>query len=303
MSTSPTVLIVDDDETDASILAYLLKPEFDVVFATNGTHALERAVSVLPDLVLLDVMMPDMDGYEVCTRLKADPVTAAIPVIFITGLQESDAEVRGLELGAADYVTKPFNAAIVRARVRIHIELKKARDRLVYLASRDGLTGLANRRAFDSSLETECKRLARRRAPLALIMLDIDSFKAFNDIYGHVAGDDCLRRVASALTAMMHRPADIAARYGGEEFACILPEAGIAAAVLVAQRVQDRINALAIPHEGSTAGAIVSASFGVASVTCGPTTVGESIVRAADACLYRAKMGGRNRIHFSAPET
>ncbi|GAC1574943.1 MAG: diguanylate cyclase [Candidatus Elarobacter sp.] len=298
MPAHPTVLCVDDDATNIAILANLLEPEFDVIFATNGMQALEIAVSALPDLILLDVVMPNMDGYAVFSRLKADPATTDIPVIFISSLQESDSESRGLELGAADYVAKPFNAAIVRARVRNHVELKRTRDQLKRLALLDGLTGLPNRRAFDSSLESECKRAARLKTRIALILLDIDKFKSFNDRYGHVAGDECLRDFGGALVSAMHRPADIAARYGGEEFACILPDTDAAGAVWVAQRVQGRIKSLAIPHGSS---ATVSASFGVVSVTCGPTTLGESIVRTADTYLYQAKMAGRNRIAV-APE-
>jgi diguanylate cyclase (GGDEF)-like protein len=296
VNASATIVIVDDDVTNIEIVAQLLEPEFEVAFATSGTQALELIARVLPDLVLLDVMMPDMDGYTLCTRLKADPVTAAIPIIFITGLQESDSERRGLQLGAADYVTKPFTPSILRARVRVHVELKQTRDRLMSLAASDGLTGLANRRAFDVVLEGECKRLARTHAPIALIMLDIDHFKSFNDRYGHVAGDDCLRRVAEVLTAAMCRPADLAARYGGEEFICVLPDTKIDGAVAIAERIQAGIVSLAIPIAGSKTDATVSASFGVVSEICVQETDHNAILVSVDSCLYEAKLDGRNRI-------
>jgi len=297
-----TVLVVDDDVTNIAIIAHLLESECDVVFATSGEQALDLIARVQPDLVLLDVMMPGMDGYAVCKKLKADPVTAAIPVIFVTGLQESESESHGLELGAADYVTKPFNANVVRARVRNHVELKRARDRLAALAATDGLTGLANRRAFDAALDRECKRLARTHALMGLVMLDIDHFKAFNDAYGHIAGDDCLRRVADALTSAMHRPADLAARYGGEEFVCILPDTTIEGAVAVAERIQSAIRDLAIPQSRPKADGTVRASYGVVSTVCVQETDGEAILQSADACLYQAKQDGRNRIVTGARE-
>ncbi len=219
-----SVLVVDDDVTNIMMLAQLLQTDYDVIFATGGAQALELAASALPDLILLDVVMPGLDGYAVCAHLKADPLTTHIPVIFLTGLEEDDTESRCLEIGAVDYVTKPFNAAVVRSRVRNHVELKQMRDALLEQAATDVLTGLANRRRFDEALATECQRLSRTRATLALIMIDVDHFKLFNDKYGHVGGDDCLRALADALRASMSRAPDLAARYGGEEFACILPE-------------------------------------------------------------------------------
>jgi diguanylate cyclase (GGDEF)-like protein len=247
-------------------------------------------------VILLDVMMPKMDGYEVCTRLKTDPATADIPVIFITGMDETEAESRGLELGAVDYVTKPFKPVVVRARVHNHVELKRARDRLLALAATDGLTGLANRRRFDEALQSEWKRLQRTGSELGLIMLDIDHFKPFNDTYGHLAGDDCLRNVAGVLAGEMLRGPDVAARYGGEEFACILPETTLAGAVAVAERIRAGIEALGIPHSGSKVVPVVTASLGVISVLCTGVTRPEDLLLAADACLYRAKSEGRNRV-------
>lgn len=290
------ILVVDDDVTSRAILARLLESDYEVVFATNGQDALEQVRSAPPDVILLDVMMPDMDGYEVCRRLKADPATVDIPVIFITALDNSEAEFRGLELGALDFIIKPFNAAIVRARVRNHVELKFARDALLSMATTDGLTGLVNRRQFDKTLAQECKRLGRTFSPLGLIMMDVDHFKSFNDKYGHLAGDDCLRKTATALLEATHRGPDLAARYGGEEFAYILPYTILSGALAVAERIKAACGALAIPHDASTVAPTVTLSFGVTSVICGPSTLPEDIVRLADACLYRAKHEGRNRI-------
>ena len=303
MNPSAKVLIVDDDVTSISIVAHLLEPEFEVAFATSGAQALALIPRLMPDLILLDVIMPDMDGYALCTQLKRDVTTAGIPIIFITGLLESESESYGLELGAADYVTKPFNPGVVRARVRNNIELKRSRDRLFSLAATDGMTGLFNRRAFDVALEGESKRLARTHGPLALVMLDVDFFKPFNDRYGHVAGDECLRLIAAELREAMHRPADVAARYGGEEFICILPETAIEGGVKVAERIRSAIAALAIPHAASDIGRIVTASFGVASTICAQHMCGEELLRTVDACLYEAKASGRNRVVASTPAT
>jgi diguanylate cyclase (GGDEF)-like protein len=296
LSSCARVLIVDDDLTSISILAHLLEPEFEVAFATSGSQALGLIPRLLPDVVLLDVIMPDMDGYALCTQLKRDRATAGIPIIFITGLQESESESFGLELGAADYVTKPFNLSVVRARVRNHVELKRSRDRLSSLAATDGMTGLFNRRALDVALDRECKRLARTQGSLALVMLDVDFFKPFNDRYGHVAGDECLRLIAAELREAMHRPADVAARYGGEEFICILPETTMAGGVEVAERIQTAIAMLAIPHAGSVVAPIVTASFGVASAICAQDMCGDELLCSVDARLYEAKANGRNRV-------
>ncbi|GAC1415883.1 MAG: diguanylate cyclase [Candidatus Velthaea sp.] len=291
-----TILVVDDEPSNVEVLADVLEPDYEVVFATNGAQALSLADTVKPDLILLDVMMPGMDGFEVFRRLKEHAPTADIPVIFLTGLTDSKSETRGLELGAADFVTKPFTAAVVRARVRNNIEFKRARDQITHLAMTDGLTGVANRRRFDMVLDLEYKRLARTGVFLSLILLDIDYFKAFNDTYGHVAGDDCVRKVAGALSASVSRPADLAARYGGDEFACILPDTDLHGATTIAEHVQFRIGELDISHSGSSVSSRVTASVGVLSTLCIPALSSTAVVTAADACLYRAKADGRNRI-------
>ena len=290
------VLIVDDSTGDLEILAASLDAQYDLLTATDGSRALELAVSARPDAILLDVLMPGIDGYETCRRLKAAPLTRDIPVVFITALDDREDESRGLELGAADYVTKPINAPIVRARVRHLVELKRARDMLLHLAQSDSLTGLANRRAFDETLAAEGRRLARSRERLAVIMLDIDHFKQSNDTYGHLAGNECLRRVAGAIGAAMRRSSDVAARYGGEEFACILPDTEPEGACSVAQRIVAGISSLGIPHEPSPVGLYVTASLGVASAVCDPAVDPTTIVAAAAERLYRAKPEGRNRV-------
>jgi len=296
-SESPArILIVDDDPSNVELLADIFDEDYEVLFATDGSKALELAVRSLPDLILLDVLMPGIDGFEVCRQLKESRSTAGISIIFITGMGDMEAETRGLELGAVDYVTKPINPAIVRMRVRNQVELKRARDTLTRLATTDGLTGIANRRHFDDSLVREHARLSRIEGELSLVMCDLDHFKPFNDTYGHILGDDCLRAVAQAIEASMSRPADLTARYGGEEFVCLLPDTDALGALAVAERVRTAIQALAIPHCQSPVADVVTTSIGVATVRCRPGRSVLGVLASADEQLYRAKSEGRNRV-------
>jgi diguanylate cyclase (GGDEF)-like protein len=221
---SQKVLVADDDAINRQVLAELLKPEYTVLLAKNGEQALERAQRHAPDLVLLDVMMPDMDGYEVLRRLRADPQTEHISVIFVSGLDRPEDEANGLNMGAADYIAKPFNATVVMARVALHLQLVRQRRMLERLAHVDGLTELANRRRFDEVYATEWQRARRSSSALSLALLDVDAFKQYNDRYGHPAGDRALRALARAVAGCLHRPADLAARYGGEELVLLLPD-------------------------------------------------------------------------------
>jgi diguanylate cyclase (GGDEF)-like protein len=298
MNTEPRarILVVDDEPANIELLAGIFEEDYEVLFATDGERALEVAAQALPDVILLDVMMPGADGFEVCGRLKAEHATAPIPVIFITGVGDTEGETRGLEMGAVDYVTKPINPPVVKLRVKHQIELKRARDQLTRLAVTDGLTGLANRREFEATLARERARLARSGGHLAVVLLDVDYFKRYNDTFGHVRGDDCLRAVAQVLRALVARPADLAARYGGEEFACVLPELDAAQGGNVAERIRAAIEALALPHADSPASAYVTASFGVAAQRCRPGQSALELVTRADEQLYRAKAAGRNRV-------
>ncbi|SDB10084.1 diguanylate cyclase (GGDEF) domain-containing protein [Desulfonatronum thiosulfatophilum] len=291
------ILMVDDELVNIELIADIFDQDHEVLFAVNGEKALEVAMISAPDVILLDVLLPGMDGFEVCTRLKADPLTMDIPVIFITGLGDIAAEAKGLELGAMDYIAKPINPPVVRMRVRNQIELKRARDQLSRLASTDGLTGLANRRRFDEVLSMEHARHIRSGAELGLIMLDIDHFKLFNDTYGHVHGDDCLRAVADVLRESLHRTTDLAARYGGEEFTCILPDT--VKAYAVAERIRKGVEDLRIPHGHSPTADHVTISLGVVDTCCTRETSPSQIVARADQELYAAKTQGRNRISYT----
>lgn len=292
----PKILIVDDEPANIDLLAAVLESDGEILFATTGASALAVAETERPDIVLLDVVMPDLDGYEVCRRLKDNPVTEAIPVIFITSLNQETDEEAGLAAGAVDYVAKPISAPITRARVRTHLELKRHRDRLTDLAYMDGLTGVANRRRFDEYAALEWRRARRHHRPVSVLMIDVDRFKHYNDRYGHLQGDACLQRVASALRRQLNRPADLLARYGGEEFVCILPETPGEGAHTLAERMRQAVEQLGIEHQGAPEDQRVTVSIGVASTVVDVASSLEETLAAADAHLYRAKASGRNRV-------
>lgn len=288
------LLIVDDQSANVRVIAEALRDEYELFFATSGAKALEIAAANDVELVLLDVVMPEMDGFEVCRRLKADERTSRIPVIFVTAREEMSDEERGFDVGAVDYITKPIRPPIVRARVRTHLELKAARDLLESMASIDGLTGIANRRRFDVVLAQEWKRAVRSGAPISLAMIDVDDFKKFNDCYGHARGDDCLRAVASVLASVTRRPPDLAARYGGEEFAIVLPDTDAEAMPLLLARLVDGVRALAIEHARSSCSDVVSVSVGAVTLVPLRESDPSSAIETADRLLYEAKRGGRN---------
>ena len=294
------VLVADDDAVNREVLGDLLKPEYPVILARNGVQALERARRHLPDLILLDVVMPDLDGYEVLRHLRQDPRTAHIAVIFISGLDRPEDEANGLRLGAADYIVKPFNRTVVMARVALHLQVVRQRRMLERLANVDGLTELANRRRFDEMYGLEWQRARRLGRPLSLALLDIDAFKQFNDRYGHPAGDRALRAVARVAGAAMRRPSDLAARYGGEELVLLMPETPAVDAQTVLARLQEAIAGLAIVHEASGVAPLLTASIGGATLAPGSDEEPFALFEAADAQLYRAKQAGRNRVAWRA---
>ena len=295
MARNGRILIVDDAMENIQILHQALQDEHDVLFAMNGAKALHIAHNQRPDLILLDAMMPDMDGYAVCRALREAPGTRDIPIIFVTALNTPEDETRALEAGAADFISKPVNVAVVRARVRTQLTVKRQSDALRELTLTDGLTGVANRRGFDETLEAEWRRCARARVPVSLIIADIDHFKTFNDAYGHPAGDACLVQVGSAMRRAAARPQDLVARYGGEEFVILLPQEDLAGAETVARKLLDEMAQLKIPHERSSASPWVTLSMGVATLTPDDENQAASLVKIADALLYDAKAGGRNR--------
>ncbi|WP_207707019.1 diguanylate cyclase domain-containing protein [Heliorestis acidaminivorans] len=299
-SEKQSILIVDDSRTNIMALAELLKDEWAIKIANNGATALRIAESKSPpDLILLDVMMPEMDGYEVCKRLKESPITKDIPVIFVTAMDSLENEEFGLSLGAIDYITKPISPPIVKARVRNHLELKKYRDILKESSRIDGLTGISNRRRFDEALSAEWRRALRYGSSLSLIMIDIDHFKNYNDSYGHLGGDECLRQVAQSLHSIPKRPLDLVARYGGEEFACLLPETEFTWALKIAEDLRSNVLALQLPHKSSPLSEQVTVSLGLTTLIPQKGQEAQFIIEEADRALYTAKEAGRNQVSWS----
>ena len=291
----PTVLTVEDDDAIRALIGGVLSLECNMLSEGTGSSALASAAVHIPDLVLLDVGLPDMDGFEVCRRFKANPILQDIPIIFLTSRSSTTDEIDGLEAGGIDYITKPINPAILRARVRNHLELKKSRDMLARMARLDGLTGVANRRTFDDLLLREWRRQLRTGQTLAVIMVDVDHFKQFNDTYGHGAGDACLKEVVKAAEGSLQRPADLLARYGDEEFVALLPDTSLEGGIAVAEGIRAAVAALEIPHAGSKAASHVTVSLGVASMVPHPDREPSFLLEAADGQLYEAKASGRNR--------
>lgn len=300
--TKYAVLIVDDVQYNIKMLAHALKDEYRIKVATDGERAIEIASSTEdpPDLILLDVIMPKMDGYEVCKVLKNDESTKKIPIIFVTARDETADEEYGLNLGAVDYVTKPFHKAILKARVRNHVDLKVKTDLLEELATVDGLTRIPNRRSFDTVLNKEKKRAAREKTPLTVVLMDIDNFKGYNDHYGHGKGDVCLESVAGAIAESAARSSDFVARYGGEEFAAIFPNTDAEGGLGKAEEIRQRVEDLGIAHEYSETAEHVTISVGVCTCTPDDQDKAEELVKKADEALYRSKEEGRNRVTSSS---
>lgn len=290
------LLVVDDDPVNRQIVCSIFSEDHAVEAVGSAAEALAICHSWSPDLVLLDVLMPELDGLEACRLLKSDPATQDIPVIFITGQDSPQEETEALGAGAVDFITKPVNPAVVRARVRTHLTLKAQSDLLRAMAFMDGLTGLANRRRFDDCLETEWRRARRNSTPVTLLMADIDWFKHYNDSHGHPEGDACLKRIARTLKATLKRPQDLAARYGGEEFACVLPETDLGGGRRVAASLLEAIQDLHIPHEGVPLNQ-VTLSIGVATMVPQGIQEPSLLLEAADANLYQAKNQGRNQAY------
>lgn len=293
---SRRVLVVDDSLVIQRLVQARLRNDgFDVVLCNDGKDALEVAKNVHPDVILLDVDMPGMNGYDTCKALKGDPETSFIPIIFLTSHTKIDDKVKGLDLGAIDYVAKPFDPIELRARVRSAYRTKYLMDLLAEKAQIDGLTGLSNRAFFDTRVKDEFERARRYNKPLSLVMTDVDRFKSVNDTYGHTFGDTVLSEVAEAMRHVT-RTTDVIARYGGEEFVAVLPEQDLDGAIIFAKRARETIEALTLEHNNVPVK--ITSSFGVASTN----EVGFSdvmhLVECADKALYGAKQGGRNRVYL-----
>jgi diguanylate cyclase (GGDEF)-like protein len=305
------ILIIDDSVENRQLLLRTLgKSGYELIEAADGKEGMTRAVEVLPDLILLDIVMPGLDGYQVCEALKKVPGTDDIPVIFLSAETEAKDKIKGLELGGVDYITKPFNRGEVLARVRTQIkihqltkelqqtnwelqqknqELAEANAVITQLMRTDALTGLANRRYFLEVLENLMSLARRHQTPLALIMADLDHFKAINDTCGHAGGDQVLKGFG-ALLQQYSRREDLAARFGGEEFIVALPATDLSGATIFADKIRLALEQMRFSQIQSN----VTGSFGVSQFQ--PEDTPESFIERADKALYQAKAAGRNRV-------
>ncbi len=290
-----SLLIVDDSPHDINTLLSALT-EYCVFTATESVQALTIAATMQPDLILLGIRLPGMNGYEICRKLKQQADTQNIPVIFITELNNEENETQGFSVGAVDYIIKPIHPNIVRVRVAAQLQLKAHRDRLALTADTDMLTGIPNRRHFETVMQNEWNRALRHNKPLCLIMVDVDYFKRYNDHYGHAAGDDCLKAIADRLDSTLRRASDIVARLGGEEFVCLLPEVNQEEAINMAEQILFGIRGLNIAHADSAVADHVTVSLGLASLNMNQHTTWQTLLSQADQALYQAKHEGRNRL-------
>jgi diguanylate cyclase (GGDEF)-like protein len=293
------VLVVDDDEITIQILKTAIN-KYDISTVRTGAQAIEFCRATPPDLVLLDIEMPSMDGFQVCSTLKADEVTADIPVIFITSHGSREVEDKGWKVGCVDFIRKPISIGATVNRINSQLTLKFMSDKLKGYAYQDGLTALNNRRHFDMFLSTQIKLATRNHTPLGLLIVDIDHFKKFNDEFGHLAGDDCLKEVAKVLQQSANRPTDFSSRYGGEEFSIVLPSTDKEGVFAVATRIAQAVRDIDVERIAGI-DASITVSIG-AAMLCGDShNDAESLIGLADQRLYQAKNNGRNRIVFDEP--
>lgn len=296
------ILIVDDDPTVIIALSKVLKEAGRIRFAADAKQAFSLIDEVRPDLILLDVDLPDISGLDICIQLKANDDTKDIPVLFITSNTEAGFEEKVFDVGAADYISKPLNPRVVAARTETHLTYHRAMQLLNQQASTDGLTSLANRRAFDQQLETALKLAQREQEPLTVAMIDIDQFKKFNDHFGHLAGDECIKSIARAIAGQVQRPIDVAARYGGEEFALILPNTPPSGAQELLEKLRKAIEQLKLSHAPNTTHPCVTVSIGYSTYEPSSMALNNdlfAIVNAADGALYASKNQGRNQVSYA----
>lgn len=292
----PHVLILDDSPATTSILARMLASDFRVQRVPDGQHVLDvaRRADPIPDLILLDVSSPPRAAFELCRQIKADEMTQSVPVVLITEHEDHGDEERGLRLGAAACIARPYRLDVARARIRQQVQVKVNNDLLERYAQQDSLTGLANRRRFDLALDSEWRRGLRDRTPLSLLLLDVDCFREFNDNYGHRAGDQCLCRIARALELQVTRSGDLLARHVGEQFALLLPGTDLTGARKLGEKMRTAITHLNIPHLRRDGLRQVTLSVGCTSALPGPDLNRHQMREIADDQLRAAKDAGRD---------
>ena len=290
------ILIVDDETSNLAVLNRILSAEYTIFTAKSGESALKRVLQEQPDLILLDIVMPDMDGFDVLSRLKSDFTARNIPVIIISGLAGEDDEEKGFRLGAVDYITKPFKNAIVKARIKTHMQIVHQIRMIERLGLIDPLTDMPNRRNFDDHMAMEWRRAFREKKVLSFMMLDVDKFKMYNDAYGHPQGDTLLKTIAKIFMAATKRPADLAARLGGEEFGILLPDTNLEGAMAIAEDIRSTVEAAPIPTIDDSSVTSTTISIGVASWTPSEGGSIQDLIAKADENLYTAKNSGRNKV-------
>jgi len=290
-----TILIIEDTPMQIRVLNQILSPLYDVKIAKDGLKGLELARKYNVDLILLDIVMEGMSGFEVIAELKKSSVTADIPVIFITSMDSSEVEAKGLTLGAVDYITKPFADEIVRLRVGLHMQLISQMRTIENLGLCDSLTEVRNRRSFNNQMQTEWETAIQNKTCISMLMLDIDHFKAFNDNYGHLNGDSCLKIVADVLKATVGTQSDLVFRWGGEEFALLLPDTSLENAMAIAEQLRCNVENATVSCDGGVA-TKVTVSIGVGTVFPQPGDKAEKFCIDTDKALYKAKQNGRNRV-------
>lgn len=291
-----TILVIDDDRIALDLIMLTFNATATVLTALNSENGLEIAVNEQPDLILLDTLIQDVDGHEICSQLKSMPETENIPIIILSNSNQVEDELAALDKGAIDFVTKPVEALILKARVANHLFQKRDRDQLKLMSSIDALTEVANRRRFDEYLHLEWRRAIRSKYPISLLMIDIDYFKSYNDTYGHQKGDECLKAVASEIKQHLMRPSDLVARYGGEEFSVILPETPSYSAFSLAKRIWSGVGNLNIEHTGSARVGHLTISIGAATTIPDENQSISQFIEISDKNLYKSKSEGRNRI-------
>lgn len=305
-------LVIEDSRSSLKLLcSYILRIGITPIPAETGSKGIDLFLSERPDLILLDVIMPDLDGFEVARQIRQLEAPGDwTPIIFLSSLGNDKDIERGIAAGGDDYLLKPISEVVLAAKIRamqrilqmrqsllvLTRKLDTANQELTRLTSLDGLTGIANRRHFDEVLAREWRRAMRQGDELSVLMCDIDFFKHFNDSFGHQSGDECLRRIAQTLVSAMDRGGDLLARYGGEEFIAVLPDTSLKGAAHVAEQMRQAVSALGIAHPG-TPFAHVTASFGIVSAVAMPETDPQAVIGAADRALYTAKRNGRNRVY------
>ncbi len=289
------ILIVDDSALQAAQLKSILKDEYDVTLANTAEDGLRHASAGDYSLILLDVVMPGMDGFTLLKKLQEEIITRSIPVILITSLADIQHEQQGLTLGAVDYITKPFHPLIVNARVHTHIKLYQYRKQVERQSMTDQLTGIANRRRYDLYSAAKWQEAVRLQIPVSICMFDIDYFKAYNDTFGHPAGDKVITTVASVLSQRLRRSTDFVARYGGEEFVALVLGGGASAVFRHIQNVRREVEKLRIPHSPQASQWVTISGGGVTAIPKNGDEYGV-FLKIADAMLYDAKKFGKNQV-------